>query len=178
MLIIGYGNRDRGDDAAGILAAEQLQALGIPAKIHTGDPLVLLELWRGADDVILIDAVMTDAPAGTIHHWDVDQILTAEESTTSTHGLGLAQAVALAHNLGNLPAKLRLYAIDGKNFHVGDGMSEQVKRGVQQAVSRIAGEIRGDSSHCKDGGKGLQESQKGDCNVTYNAKTISRWQAD
>ncbi len=174
MLIIGYGNRHRGDDAAGVLAAEQLQGLGIPTRIRSGDPLALIELWRGADDVILIDAVMTGAPAGTIHNWDVNQILEAKESTTSTHGLGLAQAVKLARNLGTLPLKMRVYGIDGRKFYVGDGMSDEVKCAVQQLVSRIDAEIKGDNSHCKNRGRGLQESQKGDCDVTYDAKTISR----
>jgi hydrogenase maturation protease len=143
MLIIGYGNRERGDDAAGIFAAEHLQALGIPAKSHTGDPLALFELWRGADAVVLIDAVLTGAPVGTINNWGVNQILEAKRATTSTHGLDLAHVIELARNLGNLPAKLRLYAIDGKQFQVGAAMSEEVKYAVHQVVSQIASEFKG-----------------------------------
>jgi hydrogenase maturation protease len=138
MLIIGYGSRERGDDAAGIRAAEQLQSLHIPVKIHTGDALGLIGLMRDAEDVILIDAVLTSAPAGTIHEWSVDEILAAGEPTSSTHGLGLAQAVALACNLGDLPSNLRLYGIEGKQFTVGSAMSEEVERAVRQVVSRIA----------------------------------------
>ena len=35
MLIIGCGNRTRGDDGAGVLVAERLRKLGIEAEMRT-----------------------------------------------------------------------------------------------------------------------------------------------
>ena len=67
MLIVGCGNRQRGDDAAGILAAEKLSALGTTSRVCSGEPAELIEAWEGSDDVIVIDAVVTGAPVGTVH---------------------------------------------------------------------------------------------------------------
>ena len=66
MLIIGCGNRQRSDDGAGILVAERLRDLGIEADMRTGEAVDLIEAWKGADDVIVVDTVVTGAPSGTV----------------------------------------------------------------------------------------------------------------
>ena len=65
-LVIGCGNRDRGDDAAGILVVRRLREHGIDAREHSSDGLALIDTWSAAEYVILIDTVMTGAPPGTI----------------------------------------------------------------------------------------------------------------
>ena len=75
MLIIGCGNRERSDDGAGILVAERLRELGIDAEMRTGEAADLIEAWKGADDVIVVDTVMTGAPVGTVQAWDGRQPL-------------------------------------------------------------------------------------------------------
>ena len=137
MLVIGYGNPDRGDDAAGIVAAERLRALGFQTVICTGDALQLVEFWRGADDVILIDAVITGSPAGALHQWDAHQSLPAGTSPTSTHGLGLAEAIELARNLHLLPARLCVHGIEGRCFDSGAKISPQVLDAIDTLVERI-----------------------------------------
>jgi len=42
LRIIGCGNLDRGDDAAGLLVARRLRALGVEAAEHSGEGLTLL----------------------------------------------------------------------------------------------------------------------------------------
>ena len=64
MLVIGCGNRDRSDDGAGVMVAERVRELGMQAEICTGESLALIEAWSRADDVVLVDSVVTGAPAG------------------------------------------------------------------------------------------------------------------
>jgi hydrogenase maturation protease len=142
MLIIGCGNRQRGDDGAGVLAAERLRALGIEAEVCSGEPSQLMEAWRGHDDVILIDAVMTGALAGTVQVWDGQRPMQRGKSSGSTHGMGVAEAIALARTLDCLPARLRVYGIEGKKFEIGSEISPEIERGVQEVVERIVREIR------------------------------------
>ncbi len=141
MLIIGCGNRQRGDDAAGIMAAEQLQELGIPAQICAGDPAKLMEAWHGVDDVIVIDAVVTGAPAGAVHVWDGQHPFARGRSSGSTHGLGVAEAIELARALDCLPARLRVYGIEGTKFEIASEVSPEVERAVEEVATRIAGEV-------------------------------------
>src|SRR5579862_7741310 len=66
LLILGYGNRLRGDDAIGPLAAERLQGLladpGIEIRaLHQLTP-ELMELISRATRVIFIDAALGPTP--------------------------------------------------------------------------------------------------------------------
>jgi hydrogenase maturation protease len=142
MLILGCGNRQRGDDAAGILVAERLRTLGIAAEVCAGEPSELMEAWSSADDVMVIDAVVAGAPVGSVHVWDgrhPPQFATAKRST---HGFGVAEAIELGRALDRLPARLRVYGIEGKNFEVGRAVSPEVQRAVEEVVHRIAAELR------------------------------------
>lgn len=141
MLIIGCGNRERSDDGAGILVAERLWDLGIEAETRSGEATDLMEAWNGADDVILVDAVLTGAPVGTVQAWDGWQPLASVRANASTHGLGLAEAIELAHVLHCLPTRLRFYGIEGRRFELGAEISPQVQRAVAEVVGRIIADL-------------------------------------
>jgi len=137
MKIIGCGNPDRGDDGAGVLVAERLRELGIAAETHTGEPMALIESCRSADYVILIDGVVTGAPPGTVHLWDGPPQRLLHGAEVSTHGLDLAQAIELAQALGRLPARLRLYGIEARQFDSGSSVSPEVELAIQSVVRQI-----------------------------------------
>jgi hydrogenase maturation protease len=141
MKIIACGNRERGDDGAGIIAAERLRALGIDAETCAGEASGLIELWSGVDDVIVIDAVVTGADAGTVHLWDARHPLTYSNASGSTHGLGVADAIELSRVLDCLPRKLLVYGIEGQNFEIGSEISPEVDRGIVEVVQRISAEV-------------------------------------
>ena len=110
MLVIGCGNRDRGDDGAGVMVAERVRKLGVQAEICTGESLALIEAWNGADDVVLVDAVVTGAPVGKVWLWDGGLVTTQGSMPISTHGFGVAEAIKLARILGpasEAPAGIR-----------------------------------------------------------------------
>jgi len=141
MRIIGCGNRERGDDGAGILVAERLRECGLKADTSTGEAASLIEDWNGADDVIVIDTVITGAPVGTVKVWDGQAPLDSATATASTHGLGVAEAIALARVLGHLPARLRVYGVEGRRLQPGAVMSPEVQRGVEEVVRRIISDL-------------------------------------
>ena len=137
MLILGCGNPDRGDDAAGPLAARRLRAMGIAAREHSGDALALLDDWQGADDVVVVDAVLTGKRAGAVSVWDALAALPAPSRLGSSHAFGLAEAVALGRTLGGLPPRITLYGIEAGRFELGAPPSRAVLRGVERTARRI-----------------------------------------
>ncbi|HUJ94299.1 MAG TPA: hydrogenase maturation protease [Terriglobales bacterium] len=137
MLIIGCGNRQRGDDAAGILVAERLRELGVETVTRIGQAADLIEAWTGSDDVIVVDAVVTGAPVGTVQMWEGQLPPTCLNATASTHTLGLAEALELAKVLNRLPTRLRVYGIEGVRFEPGLEVSPEVWRAVAEVVRRI-----------------------------------------
>ena len=140
MRIIGCGNRHRQDDAAGVLAAERLRELGIPAEIQTGGAFELVESWNGDADVILIDACVTGSPVGTVHEWKGNPPQVPSGSQFSSHGFGVAEAINLAQILGHLPLRLRVYGIEGREFGIGENVSPEVLNAIEGVAQQIAAE--------------------------------------
>jgi hydrogenase maturation protease len=134
-LVVGIGT-ERGDDAAGLLAARRLRTAGTPAAVAelAGDLTALLELWQPDDRVAVVDAVRTGAAPGTVHVLDATtRPLPATMSTASTHALSLADAVELGRALGRLPARIVVYGIEGACW--ADGT--QPTAAVTAAVDRV-----------------------------------------
>ncbi len=145
-LVIGVGNPDRADDGAGSLVAAQMRALRLPrwrVIVRTGDLLGLLDDWAGAGAVVVVDAAAPLARAGAIHRWTPGREgLPVPPRPRSTHGFGVAEALALAEHLGCLPPALVVYAIEGANFAVGGAMTPAVRR-ASLALARRLGAGRG-----------------------------------
>ena len=136
-MIICIGNAMRGDDGAGLAAAERLRERGVPAIVE--QPQNLLDAWAGADDVIVVDTVHSGAPAGTIHRIDAGaEPLPAELRTASTHLLGLGEAIELGRALDRLPAGLHVVGVEGQSFERGDPLSPEVERAVALVVEELA----------------------------------------
>lgn len=139
MLILGCGNPDRSDDAAGVLVARRLREMGTDAREFTGDPLALIEAWNGSREVILIDTVVSGDAAGTITVWDAGKTpLPPEQFCCSTHAFGIAEAVEIARALGRLPSKLLIYGIEGIRFDVGGLLAPEVASAVERVAQEIA----------------------------------------
>jgi hydrogenase maturation protease len=142
MLIIGLGNLDRGDDAAGILVARRLFERGIEAFQHRGSILDLLDMWETATCTVIVDAVLSGAAPGTVHMWDVpSKELRETIFRSSTHAFGLVDAIELARTLNRLPPKLTIYGIEGAQFVVGAPPSVEVIAGVERAIEQIVSRL-------------------------------------
>jgi hydrogenase maturation protease len=143
QLVIALGNSDRGDDAAGLLVARRLRELGVEAREHSGDGLSLMESWKGAGHVILIDTVITGAPPGTISTFDGrDSRVVRSAFRTSSHTFGLAEALDLARVLDRLPPSVIVYGIEGTQFDPGSAPSAEVLSAVANLAERIASGLK------------------------------------
>lgn len=141
-LIIGFGNADRGDDGAGIEVSRCLAGSGLAAVVHQGDALGLIELWREARRVIVIDAVVgATAPAGYARFNTSLQPLPAPVTTAPRHGIGLAETIEIARALSLLPDVLVVYAIGAQTFALGSGLAPAVAAACAEVADRIRREV-------------------------------------
>jgi hydrogenase maturation protease len=145
-LVIGLGNEHRGDDRCGLEVVRVLEGrLGEGARLVEGpeDVTELLGLWSDADRVIVIDAVRSGRAPGTVHRFDLsERDLPSRLGSTSTHGLTLADAVALARSIGRLPARMTVYGIEAGPVAMQDGLSDPVVRAVAEVADRVASEVQ------------------------------------
>lgn len=142
-LLIGIGNPDCGDDGAGAEVVRRVAAT-LPSGFRTltlsGEATELIDAWTGADRVVVIDAARSGSAPGTVRRFDASSApLPAGHERRSTHGLGLVEAIELARNLGLLPSRLTVYAVEAAETSIGSGISPA----VADAVGRLADELAG-----------------------------------
>jgi hydrogenase maturation protease len=145
MIVIGIGNPYRSDDAAGLLVARRLKERFISAcEVHeqAGEGAALMELWKGSQHVVVIDAVQSGAAPGTIHRFQVNlHPFPVPIFRDSTHAFGLIEAVELSRALNQLPSDLVIYGIEGEHFGAGTGASPAVLNGVNDLVRDLQQQI-------------------------------------
>jgi hydrogenase maturation protease len=137
IAVIGIGQSMRGDDAAGLEAVRRWREI---YKESAGRPEVsveasglpglnLLDLFTEADSAILVDAVRSSAPPGTIHRLTPTQLSAFAGAAQSAHGWGVAETLALAEEL-KLPArdvKIRIIGIEACQMELGSGLSQPIQ---------------------------------------------------
>jgi hydrogenase maturation protease len=141
IVVVGVGNPFRGDDGAGWAVIDSLEEK-VNGLVHLeklrGGSAELLDIFSKYSKVFVVDASFSDASAGEWERIDaIRQQLPEENSQTSTHGLGLAQSVALAKNLDMLPTKLIVYAIAGDHFNISDKLSPAVEKVVEKVAEAL-----------------------------------------
>lgn len=145
ILVIGIGNMFRGDDAVGLILAERLKKQApdhITIIEESGSGIDIMESWKNADTVILIDTVHSGTRPGTIYRFDASTTpLPSKFFCYSTHLLGIAETIELARALHQLPPHLIVYGIEGKCFNMGAGLSTEIEEATQKIMDNLLQEI-------------------------------------
>jgi hydrogenase maturation protease len=141
VVVIGVGNPVGGDDGAGIEVARRVRGRADPefeVLELDGEPGRLIDAWEGAACAIVVDAAASGSPPGTVRRIDaVAAPLPAGLRASSTHALGVAEAVELARALGRLPASLVVYGIEGERFAAGERLSAAVEDAIDDVVDLV-----------------------------------------
>lgn len=158
-IVIGVGEEFLHDDGVGPAVVAELRRLAaagrVPREVRLttafGEPTELIELWRGAELAIVVDAAAADPQAGLVAgetmRWEVATGMEAPDvpliapNPTATHALGPGAAIALAGVLDRLPGRLVLFAVVGADFSLGPGLSAPVAAAVRRVARDIATEL-------------------------------------
>jgi hydrogenase maturation protease len=165
-MVVGVGNALRGDDGVGLAVAARLReragADELAVRELEGEGIGLLDAWSGARAVLIVDSVRSGAAPGTVHRVDATgRPLPAElRSSTSTHAIGVAEAIELARALGRLPDRLVVYGIEGGRFEAGAELSPDVAAAVDGVVDAVLDEARALGPDVRRGhARGLRSSR-------------------
>lgn len=133
MRIIGLGQPAAGDDGVGPAVIQALGDVELPDDVEVStarNPGELVDLLRSSSHAILVDAVVdTDAP-GSVLVLEPEQL--AAQPSLSSHGLGVAEAVALARVLDG-GARVEVVAI---GIRAPRAYGTQLSPAVQASVLR------------------------------------------
>jgi hydrogenase maturation protease len=155
-LILGLGNPLVSDDSVGLRVAHQLRPLlagrpEVEVDVDYWGGLRLMERMVGYDQAIVIDAIRTGAPPGTIHHLTPGAIGT--QRSASAHDVNLPTALALGRQAGlQLPAdeRILLVGIEAEDILTfSERWTAAVEaaigpavRDVLEALNRLSGDIQ------------------------------------
>lgn len=144
-LILGLGNPILSDDAVGLLVARSLfDRIGgedvdlIEAAVSGLQTLQILSRY---DRAVIIDSIQDEARAGQVRRLEVDELRTSP--LHSSHGVGLGEAISLAHKLGlRLPDPILVYAIAVVDpYAFGDRLTPELERALPSLVEQIASDL-------------------------------------
>ena len=135
VLVVGYGNDLRGDDAAGRHVVRRVAALGLPRvdtlEMHQLAPELADEVRRYAT-VVFVDAAA--GGAGAVALRPVTPAPASQRSTHHATPAGVLDLAAAAY--GSAPTGI-LVTIPAVGFDVGAPLSAEAERGVAEAVDAV-----------------------------------------
>ena len=145
LLVVAWGNRSRGDDAAGPLFLDALRrALGpqVLARVdlleeHQLQPELALDLV-GRQRVLLADAD-PDAPAPFALH----AVQAARDGSLRSHALSPAALLAVYRDLHGQPPPVTLLGLHARAFGLGRPLSAEAAAALPAAVQWAQGWIEG-----------------------------------
>jgi hydrogenase maturation protease len=148
VLLIGYGNSLRGDDALGPLAIERLRLLLPDAEVVSCHQLApeLAEPLAHCELAVLVDAAI-DGQAGAVRVRRLSPQMSPWLSPEASHGA--AGSASLTHHVqpeallalalalyGHAPEAMMLVTGTGASFESGEGLSEQGRAALDE-ICRI-----------------------------------------
>lgn len=145
ITVIGIGQSLRGDDAVGLEAVrrwrEQFNETAsrpeVQVEVCELPGLGLLDLFEGADSVLLVDAVQSGASPGTIHRVGPGELAAFAAGSTSAHGWGVAETLELARQLGLPLPRIHLIGIEAGQMEIGAGLSAEVEAVIPKVCLAI-----------------------------------------
>ena len=138
------GSRFRGDDAVGPLVADRLRAAGATVLDCDDEPTRLIDAWAGLDLVVIVDAVSSGAPAGTVHRVDPgDGPLPGDLGLVSTHAFSVSDALELGRAIGRAPRRVLVIGVEGAAFWMGDPVTAEVEAALDGVAESVLAELAG-----------------------------------
>lgn len=153
-IILGIGNPILGDDGVGIHIArrlkEKLQNLDSVTidEAQTGG-MNLLDLMRGYDKAILIDAVcLPDSPHGDVKQFSITDVPTVH--SCNPHDVSLPEAIELSKQIGdtNIPSEIQIIGVNIKKIptEFSDSLSPKIESVISKAIDLVYSELRFEST--------------------------------
>ncbi|MCP3934885.1 MAG: hydrogenase maturation protease [Actinomycetia bacterium] len=145
--VIGVGAAMRTDDALGLRVVERLVSTGrlgpgVDLVSLDGEPTRLVDVWRDRSLVVIVDAMKAGGEAGSIHRVEVGvDRLPGWMGSHSTHGAGVAEAVALAEVLEVMPARLVVYGVEWADVSFGEELTPSVSAAIDPLIDKLAQEF-------------------------------------
>jgi len=146
ILVLGVGNLLLGDEGVGIHAVRELEKRALPPQVDVVDGgtagLNLLDLMKGYERVIIVDAVDAGEEPGTILRFTPQDVASdAQALPLSLHQTEILKVLELATYLGRPLPPIIIYGIQPQAMDWSTGLSPALQARLSKLVDAILREI-------------------------------------
>ena len=147
LIVLGLGNVLLEDDGVGAAAVAALRDRYVaPPGVLVLDGgtlgLALLPYVQSADNLILVDAIRTDEPAGSLVRLQDDDVGPAVATRLSPHQVGVADLLDAARWLDRYPERITLLGLVPDSMELVVGLSPRVRPSLPMLVDSVVAEAR------------------------------------
>jgi hydrogenase maturation protease len=145
-LVLGMGNPILSDDGVGLYVAERLQAGpmpdGVEVQLSEVAGLRLLELVKGYDKVVIVDALRSGREPGAIVRYEAREFKGGHRYG-SAHSIGLHTALELGRQLGMpMPEDVTVFAVEAEDIETfGEDFSPPVAAAAEKVIDLVRAEV-------------------------------------
>ena len=146
ILVLGIGNLIMSDDGIGVRVVQLLaERYRYPAGVTILDGgtlgLDLLPRLEGVEKLLVVDAVETGQPAGTLVRMAGEEVPVVLETKVSPHQMGLKDLLAVAMLQGFAPREMVLWGVQPALIELGTELSEAVAARLEPLVGKVLAEL-------------------------------------
>ncbi len=143
VLILGLGNELFTDEGVGVVAAREMEQLGLPAvEVIDGGTLglALLPVIEGRRALLVLDAVLAqDRDPGEIVVYEGDDLRRESRLLYSAHQLGVTEVLAAADLVGSTPGRVAAVGMVPASVKTGYGLSAVATAALPAMVETALG---------------------------------------
>lgn len=142
-LIAGLGS-PHGDDQVGWRVVDELGDCRIRnlRVVRLSSPLELLNHLEDCRWLIVVDAMRGGGEPGAVTRFGWPHPAINAGTGRSSHGVDLGAALRLANELGRLPARVVVFAIEMQGCEIGAALSDSVARALPTLRRQILDAVR------------------------------------
>ena len=145
-LVLGIGNLIMTDDGVGVKVIHLIQErYSFPGSVSVLDGgtlgLDLLHYLEGVRRLLVVDAVETGGPPGTLVRLTGDEINIAFRTKLSPHQMGLQDLLLVAELQGYAPEEMVLLGVQPGEIGMGTELTSAVGARVEPLVAQVLKEL-------------------------------------
>jgi hydrogenase maturation protease len=146
ILVLGIGNLSMSDDGIGVRVVQLIaERYRFPEQVTVLDGgtlgLGLLPKVENAERLLIVDAVETGAPPGTLVRLTGEDIPLALGTRISPHQMGLKDLLAVASLLGCAPKETVLWGVQPESTGMALGLTAPVEAKLERLVVKLLQEL-------------------------------------
>ena len=142
VLLVCIGNPLVGDDAVACHIHDRLNGLNLDGvrlvNLETSG-IRLLDVLEGEPLLIVVDAMNTSAPPGTVHLLNWSELPNPTGAPLTSHDIGIREAIEICRRIQpeKSPQAVFLVGVEGRVFDQFCGMSTEVEAAIPNAIEQI-----------------------------------------